>query len=262
MDTTPLLLSFRMPHQGVAASATWTPESFTLHAESVGPTQPTDNLTPPQRRRRKDLIADGSFAVEGHRLRATRDIEFASPSMAATMISGRRKNGPRSWRVVSASTLADYLEQAAQKPTPAIDPTRTCWLLPLHPEWANLVLAGTKRFELRTYNLTSIQSGDLGVLWVTSPRKELVAVLELGAIHRGSPKEVLPHVSGQTGLTDADYLERTKTKTRMTAIGIKTVHPIDPIALATLRSRYSDFAGISQRPSRWRWPVSDLLPND
>ncbi|MCP3959280.1 MAG: DUF4357 domain-containing protein [bacterium] len=56
---------------------------------------------------RQKLLQDGSLAEEGSSLRFTKDVEFSSPSGAASVIHGGSANGLIAWKNESGKTLKE-----------------------------------------------------------------------------------------------------------------------------------------------------------
>src|SRR5438105_780743 len=58
--------------------------------------------------------------------------------------------------------------------------------LPIRPRWALAILEGSKRWELRTRR-PSVDSGDVVVLYATSPLRAVVGSFMVGEIISGDP---------------------------------------------------------------------------
>lgn len=56
---------------------------------------------------RKKLIDDGTLVQDGNHLKFTRDVEFSSPSAAATVVHGGSANGLLSWKDTSGKPLKE-----------------------------------------------------------------------------------------------------------------------------------------------------------
>jgi hypothetical protein len=56
---------------------------------------------------RRKLIEDGALVQEGNHYLFTRDVEFTSPSAAATVIHGGSANGLLAWKTADGKTLKD-----------------------------------------------------------------------------------------------------------------------------------------------------------
>ena len=57
------------------------------------------------RNERERLLASGSLVLTGNSFEFTQDVEFASPSMAASVVKGGNTNGWTSWRTPDGTTL-------------------------------------------------------------------------------------------------------------------------------------------------------------
>ena len=78
--------------------------------------------------------------------------------------------------------------------------------LPIHPRWALAILDGSKRWELRTKR-PSVETGDVVVLYATSPLRAVVGSFKVGEIVSGEPDAVWRAVRGEIASTRAGYVE-------------------------------------------------------
>jgi hypothetical protein len=79
-------------------------------------------------------------------------------------------------------------------------------LLPIHPEHAIAILEGAKKWEFRTRR-PSIDTGDVIVMYATSPLKAIVGSFIAGRIISDTPRTVWKAVHGQTASTRMSYFE-------------------------------------------------------
>lgn len=63
------------------------------------------------RRSRTSLLEEGILAPQGEGLLFTADYEFSSPSLAASVVSGRNTNGREAWKDEQGVTLKEYQER-------------------------------------------------------------------------------------------------------------------------------------------------------
>jgi hypothetical protein len=63
---------------------------------------------------RQQLVAAGTFVVEGRNLRLVHDYVFASPSAAAATLLGRTSNGRVEWKAGDGTTLKDLQARAVE----------------------------------------------------------------------------------------------------------------------------------------------------
>ncbi len=95
--------------KGVVAKGQRTPSGFVVFkgSQAVLKTRPSAKKWPYVLNAREKLLQDGSLVEEESFLRFTRDVEFASPSGAASVIQGGTANGLIAWKNRSGKTLKD-----------------------------------------------------------------------------------------------------------------------------------------------------------
>lgn len=93
---------------GADARGLYTEEGFVVLTGSSGRLETVPSFqTHGYHRIREQLREQGVLAVEGERIRFTRDHLFQSPSGAAACVTGRTANGWIEWKDVSGRTLGD-----------------------------------------------------------------------------------------------------------------------------------------------------------
>ena len=78
-------------------------------------------------------------------------------------------------------------------------PDRTCLLLSIKPSFAEAIFAGHKRIELRRTR-PKLQPGDLVLVYVTAPHKELRGLLRVVRVAEADPEVFWSEVSEVAGI--------------------------------------------------------------
>lgn len=98
---------FSFAATGASARARETEEGFVVLAGSTTRKAPTDTFPAGYRALRDELLADGRL-IDGptQELYAfARDVTFASPSAAASIVAARSASGPREWKLASTGQM-------------------------------------------------------------------------------------------------------------------------------------------------------------
>ncbi len=104
-------------HTGIkdlVAQGRRTPTGFVVLANSQAVAEPrpsAEKYWPSLLALRQQLLADGSLVSQDGHLVFTKDVEFSSPSQAASIIHGGNMNGLTAWRDASGVTLGDLEEE-------------------------------------------------------------------------------------------------------------------------------------------------------
>ncbi len=96
--------------KGVSATGQRTPTGFVVFKGSqavLTPRPAAFQHVPFVLAKRETLTKDGSLVQDGDRLVFTRDVEFSSPSAAATVVHGGSANGLIAWRDKAGRTLKE-----------------------------------------------------------------------------------------------------------------------------------------------------------
>jgi len=94
-----------------------TDEGFVVLTGSIGAAKVRPSLSKGWKTQRQELIDDGAIVIEGDYIRFTRDVLFSSPSAAAAITAGVRKNGRAAWKNStgqSLKALEDALLEASE----------------------------------------------------------------------------------------------------------------------------------------------------
>lgn len=92
---------------GASARAIETESGFAVLSGSTARHGATETFPAGYRTLRDNLIAEGALSFDGERLRFTRDVVFASPSAAASIVAGRSASGPGEWRTTDGTSYRD-----------------------------------------------------------------------------------------------------------------------------------------------------------
>jgi hypothetical protein len=114
---TPEILEYRFTVNDVQASGARTEAGFVVFEGSTAAKEASPGLQDNYRRQRTTLVEQGVLvSAEGElTLKFSRDLEFTSPSAAATMVAGSNRNGRESWKTADGRTYAEVEETEASK---------------------------------------------------------------------------------------------------------------------------------------------------
>jgi predicted transcriptional regulator len=129
-------------------------------------------------------------------------------------------------------------------------------LLSIKPKYADMILSGTKKVELRRVR-TRLKNDDLVLIYVSSPTKALVATFEVDKIIQNEilakPKDINNFwqiIKNLAGISSNEYKTYYNNASIIVAIFIKNVNKLhNPIELETLRARIPRF----QPPQSYRY---------
>lgn len=109
-------------------------------------------------------------------------------------------------------------------------------LLSIKPRFADAIFDGTKHFELRKVK-PKVGTGDLVLVYVTSPRCCLEGAFRVGVVLEMSPEQLWPRVSSSCALTKDEFMAYYAGKTTAFALGILEAWRLDTaVQLSELRS--------------------------
>lgn len=104
-----------------------------------------------------------------------------------------------------------------------------------------MIFAGSKTVELRRV-CPKILPGDLALVYVSSPAKELRGSFEVGKILTATPSALWKKVGAKSGVTRAEFFAYFKGKKQAHALVIKRAWPLpSPVCLKTLRKSKGGF---------------------
>lgn len=114
-------------------------------------------------------------------------------------------------------------------------------LISIRPRFAKMIFDGSKTVELRRI-CPRISAGDLALVYVSSPTKELQGAFEVGQVISTSPRALWRKVGKQSGISRREFLNYFQGKADAHALVIKRVWKLPlPIRLTALRRRKGGF---------------------
>ena len=115
------------------------------------------------------------------------------------------------------------------------------FLISIRPRFADLIFAGSKTVELRRV-CPKVSAGDLALVYVSSPVKELRGSFEVGKILTASPSALWKKIGDKSGVTRAEYFAYFKGKKQAHALVITRAWQLQsPVCLNTLRKSKGGF---------------------
>jgi len=114
-------------------------------------------------------------------------------------------------------------------------------LLSIRPRFAEMIFAGTKTVELRRVRPT-IKAGDLALIYVTSPTKEIQGAFRVGKTVSGKRSSIWKRFGKQTGITREEFDAYFRGKNEAHALVIEEAWTLPkPVRLACLRKEKRGF---------------------
>lgn len=93
--------------KGISATGRRTPGGFVVFRGSKAVVKDRPSALPWSVERRRELLAEGALRSGGDALEFTRDVEFSSPSAAASIVHGGNMNGLTAWKDSSGRSLKE-----------------------------------------------------------------------------------------------------------------------------------------------------------
>jgi predicted transcriptional regulator len=129
-------------------------------------------------------------------------------------------------------------------------------LMSIHPQYAEKILAGQKRIELRRQR-PRLHAGDIVVVYVTSPLKQIAGAFSVAGVLSMSVERMWRRFRSVLGVErDAFYGYYADRKVAH-GISIERVWASEPVALPHLRERFDGFVPPQSYmfwPDRWTLP--------
>ncbi|MBY0313268.1 MAG: hypothetical protein K2W85_14460 [Phycisphaerales bacterium] len=134
---------------------------------------------------------------------------------------------------------------------------RRMLLLSVRPEFAEPLISGEKRFELRRVR-PAIGPGDVVWLYSTQPRCALIGGVAVAAVHRQRVSTLWRRVRGKCGVSQADFKGYFAGLDEGYAIEVCAPTPLhEPLTLEELRRRVPGFS-----PPQSYWYLNDARERD
>jgi len=119
--------------------------------------------------------------------------------------------------------------------------TRDALLLSIRPEYANKIFEGTKTVELRRTR-PRLEAGDWVLVYVSTPVKALMGMVEVGRVMEAHPSLLWPHVREHAGITRWQFDHYYTGADRAYGIFLKSLRQLPiPIKLGHLRELIDGF---------------------
>jgi predicted transcriptional regulator len=114
-------------------------------------------------------------------------------------------------------------------------------LLSIHEKYATQIFEGRKTVELRRLK-PRLSAGDLVVVYVTSPRQEILGVLEVSKVISYPPGQLWEMVQEKAGVTASEFNNYFENAPLGFAIFVRKYDSfLEPLKLNILRETWSDF---------------------
>jgi predicted transcriptional regulator len=119
--------------------------------------------------------------------------------------------------------------------------SNTAFLISIKPQFAEMIFSGKKTVELRRVP-PKAAPGDLALVYVSSPVKELQGCFEVSRIDSGSPSALWKRCGKQSGVSRQTFMDYFQGKAVAHALVIKRAWKLPAaVRLASLRERRSGF---------------------
>lgn len=114
-------------------------------------------------------------------------------------------------------------------------------VISIRPRFAEMIFAGTKKAELRRV-CPKISPGDLALVYVSSPTKEVQGAFEVAKVVSASPSVLWAKVGKKSGVSRTEFFDYFRGKTKGHALLIKRAWKLSvPLRLTALRKRKGGF---------------------
>jgi predicted transcriptional regulator len=112
--------------------------------------------------------------------------------------------------------------------------TGSALLLSIKPRFADAIFSRQKRVELRRVS-PRVGSGDLVLIYVTSPRCALEGAFEVERVLEARPSVLWSHVAQNAGVSHEEFNEYFGDRAKAYAIVIRRVWRLSPVSLSAMR---------------------------
>lgn len=119
--------------------------------------------------------------------------------------------------------------------------TKNAFLISIKPRFAEMIFSGTKTVELRRVP-PKVGSGDLGLVYVSSPTKQLQGCFEVARVVSGTPAALWRSLGKRSRVSRQAFFAYFKGKDQAHALIIKRSWKLaTPVRLASLREQNRNF---------------------
>lgn len=116
-------------------------------------------------------------------------------------------------------------------------------LMSIKPHFAEEILSGKKKFELRA-RVAPLNSGDLVIIYASSPVKSIIGVFRAGKIFIGNYEEIINILRNypKAGITEEDLKYIANRKRKVMAVEVLAPRRLSrPVALSEIRKLIPGF---------------------
>lgn len=118
---------------------------------------------------------------------------------------------------------------------------KTALLISIRPKYAEKIFNGIKTVELRRIR-PRLKSGDLVLVYVSSPTMALMGAFEVGSVTGGSPGQIWKRFNGKSGLTKSEFDDYYDGAKQAFAVVLKRLWKFEnPVKLTQLRRNKTGF---------------------
>jgi len=114
-------------------------------------------------------------------------------------------------------------------------------LISVKPKFAEKIMSGEKTVELRKSAPLNIKKGNVILLYVTSPVKELWGYCQIDNIIKDNPTDLWKKVKKTAGISEKEFFEYFKNYENGYGLVIKNIRNIEPIELENLKLSINGF---------------------
>lgn len=114
-------------------------------------------------------------------------------------------------------------------------------LISVKPKFAVKIMSGEKTVELRKSAPINIKKGNVILLYVTSPVKELWGFCQIECIIKDNPTDLWKKVKKTAGISEKEFFEYFKNYENGYGLVMKNIQNIEPIELENLKLSINGF---------------------
>jgi len=114
-------------------------------------------------------------------------------------------------------------------------------LISVKPKFAEKIMSGEKTVELRKSAPSNLKKGNVILIYVTSPVKELWGYCQMDSIIKDTPTDLWKKVEKKAGVSETEFFEYFKNYENGYGLVIKNIQNIEPIELEYLKLSINGF---------------------